>query len=295
MRLSRILHLLDLTPREAWRLLRRRLPVLRAGPAWTADELLQSAKHVRGIRYAEHLLRHEAIARRHVGWKQLDFAGRRVVEIGCGPLAGYGPLAVFCGAASYQSAEPEWSGDLFFSEAVTSRYLKVLHADLTALYGERMSFPEFRTALRERMLIHVAPFDAAPIEGPVDVVLSQSVLEHVFPPEAVIDKLVAIHGPATRHLHLVDFGNHYPTAHAFDGLYDQDPDAYIRDRGKAINLLRVPDILRLFQSRGLPAVGIPIRALDVDPVRVSPWWRRYETDDLRIQLALICVTGSGVS
>src|SRR4051812_43825205 len=207
--MSRFSYLLSLTPRESWRLLRLRLPVLRDGPAWTPEELLSSAKHGRGIRFAELLLRQEAVVRRHMPWEPLDFAERRVVEIGCGPLAGFGPLAIFCGAQAFESAEPEWDPALFASEVVAERYLRNFHADLVALFGPRMDFTGFRRALVERIIVHRSGFEAAPIHGGVDIVLSQSCLEHVFPLDATIDKLAAIQSPQTRFLHLVDFGNHY--------------------------------------------------------------------------------------
>ena len=105
------------------------------------------------------------------------------------------------------------------------------------------TLPRFEQALRERIAIHRCGFEAAPIAGPVDIVLSQSCLEHVFPLEATIEKLAAIQTPQTRFLHLVDFGNHYPTGNPFDGLYEQPPDDYIARRGKAINLQRAPDVL----------------------------------------------------
>ena len=136
----RLSYLLTLTPLETWRIARHRLPGFRGGPAWTPQELLSSAKHGRGIRFAELLLRQEAVVRRHRPWEPLDFAGKRVVEVGCGPLAGYGPLAIFCGAAAFESAEPEWDADLFHSREVTERYLRMFHADLVALYGPRMDF-----------------------------------------------------------------------------------------------------------------------------------------------------------
>ena len=47
---------MTLTPWETWRLVRLRAPGLRRGPSWTAQELLSSAKHVRGIRFAELML-----------------------------------------------------------------------------------------------------------------------------------------------------------------------------------------------------------------------------------------------
>lgn len=287
--MPKLSYLLSLTPLESWRLARRRLPILRNGPAWTAEELLSSAKHARGIRFAELLLRQEAVVRRHMPWEPLDFAGRRVVEVGCGPLAGYGPLAIFCGATSFESAEPEWDQGLFGSDALTDRYFRVFHADLTALYGPRMDFAEFYRALRERMTVHRCGFEAAPIAGPADIVLSQSCLEHVFPLEATVDKLASIQNRQTRFLHLVDFGNHYPTGNPFDGLYEQPPADYIARRGKAINLLRAPDVPALLTRCGIPARSIASRMLKESYAgTVHAWWReRYDEAALFTQLALV--------
>jgi hypothetical protein len=287
--MARLSYLLSLTPRETWRILRNRLPGLRGGPAWTATELMSSPKHARGIRFAELLARQEAIAARHLAWDPLDFEGRRVVEIGCGPLAGFGPLAIFRGAASFESAEPEWDPALLRDPGVVDTYLRVFHADLVALYGPRMDFATFRDALDARLSIYRCGFEAAPIEGVVDIVLSQSVLEHVFPLDDTVAKLAAIQTPQTRFLHLVDFGNHYPTASPFDGLYDQLPEAYIRQRGKAINLLRAPDIAEIFTAHGVAATLIPTRKLlDHASGQIGGWWReRYDDDALFTQLALV--------
>jgi len=291
--MPRLSYLLSLTPRETWRIARRRLPGLRGGPAWTACELMSSPKHSRGIRFAELLDRQEAIAARHMDWTPLEFEGRRVVEIGCGPLAGFGPLAIFRGAARFESAEPEWDPALLRDPAVVDTYLRVFHADLVALYGPRMDFATFREALDERLSIHRCGFEAAPIEGPVDIVLSQSVLEHVFPLDDTLARLAQIQSPQTRFLHLVDLGNHYPTAGPFDGLYEEAPEAYIARRGKAINLLRAPDIAQSFAAHGIAAALIPARVLPGGvPDRVAGWWReRYDDDALSTQLVL--VAGSG--
>jgi len=287
--MNRLPWLLSITPFEAMRVLRRRLPVLRNGPSWLASELIWSSKHGRGIRFAELLLRQEAVVRRHMAWEPLDFEGRRVVEIGCGPLAGFGPLAIFCGAIRFDSADPEWDQHLFESEAIAERYLRIFHADLVALYGPRMDFSQFRRALADRIHIHRYGFEAAPIERPVDIVLSQSCLEHLFPIEGTMDKLAAIQSPQTRFLHLVDFGNHYPTGNPFDGLYDQPAAEYIARRGKAMNLLRAPDIAALFASRIIPAKVIASREIAcADPEQIHPWWRqRYDDDALFTQLALV--------
>jgi len=287
--MPRLSYLLTLTPIESWRLLRRRLPILRHSAAWTATELLSSGKHSRGIRFAELLLRQEAIVRRHMAWEPLDFAGRRVLEVGCGPLGGFGPLAVFCGATSFQSAEPEWDAELFFSDAVRDKYLRIYHADLAALYGPRMDFDTFQQALSARMSIYRVGLERAPIDGPVDIVLSQSCLEHVFPLEATIEKLAAVQSPQTRFLHLVDFGNHYPTGNPFEGLYELPPEDYIARRGRAINLLRISDVAALFTRHGIAARAVPSRvAIESYSGTIQPWWReRYQDNDLFTQLALV--------
>ena len=61
------------------------------------------------------------------------------------------------------------------------RYLRILHADLVALYGSRMTFPEFSEALAERMTIHRMSFDQAPFTAPADIVLSSPAWNMSFP------------------------------------------------------------------------------------------------------------------
>lgn len=287
--ISKLDQLADLSPRETWRLVKGRLPVLRNRAGWTAMDLLGSPKHRNGIRFAELLMRQEAILDRQIGWKPLDFDGARVVEIGCGPLAGYGPLAIFRGAASFESADPEWDADLFDSESIARKYLYVMHADLVALYGERMDFAAFRSALREKITVHRSGFDTAHLKGDADIVLSQSCLEHVFPLEGTIAKLADIQRPKTRFLHLVDFGNHYLTENPFEGLYEQPPDVYISRRGKAINLLRSNDVAALFEKHRIPEHTVPSRIVGEGyPGAIHTWWReRYDDRALFTQLALI--------
>ena len=287
--MAKLEYLLSLTPRESWRILRHRVPGLRGGPSWQPNELIYSSKHGRGIRFAELLLRQEAVVRRAMPWEPLDFDGRRVVEIGCGPLGGFGPLAIFCGAAAFESAEPEWDAVLFESPEVVEKYHFIFYADLVALYGPRMDFAEFRKRLRARFNIQRCGFEKFAAGGKADIVISQSCLEHVFPIEGTMDKLAEIQTPATRFLHLVDFGNHYPTGNPLNGLYEQPRDAYIARRGKAMNLLRAPDIDTLFKSRNIPARVVSSRNVkETYRGSIHPWWReRYDDAALFTQLALV--------
>jgi hypothetical protein len=138
------------------------------------------------------------------------------------------------------------------------------------------------------MRVATCGFEAAPIMAPVDVVLSQSVLEHVFPLSATVAKLAQIQSPKTRFLHLVDFGNHYPTENPFEGLYVAPADAYIKKRGRAINCLRMSDVARLFEVTGVSATIVPTRVIETlkGPVHET-WSARYGDEDLRTQLALV--------
>lgn len=287
--LKKLGHLADLTPRETWRLARSRAPDSFGGTAWKPMDLLGSAKHRHGIRFAEFMLRQEAICVRHMAWEPLAFEGAKVVEIGCGPLGGYGPLAIFRGAASFESAEPEWDAELFASDIVRDRYLRIMHADLVALYGECMDFETFYKALRERMSVHKEGFDTAPIANGGSIFVSQSCLEHVFPLEGTIAKLAKIQARGARHLHLVDFGNHYLSDNPFDGLYTQPPEDYIKQRGKAINLARASDVAALFEKEQIPVRMIPTRVVpETYSGSVHPWWReRYDENTLFTQLALV--------
>jgi hypothetical protein len=292
--MSRLNYLATLTPIETWRILRRRLPHFRNEVAWTGNELLSSSKHNRGIRFAELLLRQEAIARRHMPWEPLDFVDHTVLEIGCGPLAGFGPLAIFCGAKSFASADPEWNPKLFFSEPIKDRYLRMLHEDLSALYGQRMDFVTFLAALKDRLFIEICGFEHSHPPADCDIVLSQSCLEHVFPLEATVAKLAAVQGRHTRFLHLVDFGNHYPTANPFAGLYEQPPSEYIAQRGRAINLLRASDVKAMFQQAGINSCCVPTRNMAATyEGKIHPYWSsRYDVDALFTQLMIIAGPGA---
>ena len=252
-------------------------------------DLIASVKNNKGIRFAELLLRQEAILERSVGWSALEFEGSKVVEVGCGPLAGFGPMAIFRGARSFESAEPVWDMELFRSEDIVHRYLFTLHADLCALYGQRMNFREFCEALGEKITVHATGFELAPISGTADIVLSQSCLEHVFALKETVSRLSELQGPQTRFIHLVDFGYHYITPSPFDGLYEEPPEAYIARRGNAINMLRVSDVEGLFSEASVSAVTVPTRVVgDTYEGTIHPWWReRYDDEALFTQHALV--------
>lgn len=198
----------------------------------------------------------------------MDFTSKDVLEIGAGPLAFYGPLSLFLGARSYTSIDPDSAIQPFADPRLIVAYLKPMYSDLSALYGERMRLPEFLAAARERVMVRpVSALDARDV-GPVDIVLSNSCLEHVFPSQESLAHISSLMRPGARHLHLMDFGNHLPTALPFDDMYDLSREEYWARHRKTIKLARLDDVHQAFLSAGLDPI--------VAPVAVVPPEDRFE-------------------
>jgi hypothetical protein len=292
MTMNRFAALLDMPPRDVLRLVRRRLSP--ASPAWTADELMAaSSKHRRGNRLNDTLLRWSHVTRARFGRDLADFAGRRVLEIGCGPLGGFGPAAVFLGAASVDAVDPEFDAGIFLHPRIADEYLPALHEDLVAVYGRRMDSGTFEQALRSRLTAHRTTLAAVRLTAPPDLVLSLSCLEHVFPLDSVPAALSALGGARLVQIHLVDFSNHYPTRSPFSGLYAAPPEVYFARRGKAINLARKCDVAAAFAAHGM-TLDVLASCRGAMPAGETPdaWWTdRYEADDLQTHTAIFAAAG----
>ena len=248
-----------------------------------------SAKHNGGIRYTECLLNQQSVVQRALPvWKDINFADKRFVEMGCSSFAGYSPPAIFLGASVFESAEPEWDADLFISEPAGKKHLRTFHADLRTLCGERTDLDAVQKRLEGRFSISWCSFIAASITGPADMVMAQSVLEQVFPLEVTFTKLASIQVPAARVLYLVDFDNHYPTLNPFDDLCEVQPASYLERCEDAISGLHVNEVDYLFGEAGLVAATTPLRMIRPHgPVHES-WTQHPPSEDLSTQLALFC-------
>ena len=221
--------------------------------------MARSSKHRQGLRLIDTLLRWSQITSRVCGCDLVALAGRRVLEIGCGPLGGFGPVALFLGARSFDAVDPELDPQIFAHPRVEDAYLGGLYADLVAVYGPRMERSAFIEAVRRDLHAHRAPLAEAKLADGPDVVLSISCLEHVFPLASVATVLEKLGGDRLTQLHLVDFSNHYPTKTPFEGLYSQPPNDYIASRGAAINLARPKDVAGVFRMHNMPFTVAMVR------------------------------------
>ncbi len=259
-----------------------------AGERYSLDYVLESPKEMRSQRMFDFLNRYQIILGRHLEWPEIDFAGARVLEIGPGPLSGWGPLAVFLGAESYVGLEPMFNLEVIRAAPIVEKYFLPHYKDLVAVFGPRMSFDRFVAEMEDRIHIQDQELLKAHLDGPFDLILSNSCLEHVHPLQESLLKIRRAAAPGVRFLHVVDFGNHQATRNPFEGLYRVEPEEYLKKHGRSLNLWRAPDVLDILNQTGFEARMAPyyyFREFFED--KICPYWReRYTEDDLFLKVAL---------
>lgn len=277
--------LLDLSPREFAQRLRWRFQQ----PATVQLERILASSKLRPQRLWDMLSRYEAILRRQTSWPDLIFQNQRVLELGSGPLLGWAPLALFCGAESYDCIDPNPFLLTFELPDLREKFLRPLHKDLSALFGPLMSFKELLERLNGDVRLIARPLAEATSSHQYDIVLSNSCLEHIIPLEPSIRRLAKFCSPETRHLHLVDFGSHTLAKNPFHGLYDVSRQTASTKFVKQLNLLRLPDMTTIFEDSGIPIQATPYYswAEQFDRHVHTDWSARYSAEDLFTKTAIL--------
>ncbi|MBF0124980.1 MAG: methyltransferase domain-containing protein [Magnetococcales bacterium] len=276
-------------PRQVFGALRRRLSRHNTRVIYDLEEIFSAPKHTRSQRPYDFLHRYQAIIHRHhPEWIEIDFAGKRVLESGCGPMLGWGPLAVYLGCDHFTGVEPMFNSAVFDHPQWSGRYLLNFYRDAAALFGYRMDFDRFLQQVRERVTVLPTTHLSASWSEPFDIWLSNSVLEHVEPLAETLLQLGTLAAPGCRFLHAVDFGNHRATKHPFDDLYTMPPATYRQRFGTQINLYRCNDVQRFLQDAGFQTQLTPYYdAREFFTASISPWWRqRYDEAALFLKVGL---------
>jgi SAM-dependent methyltransferase len=284
--LGKLKTLYDLPPRASVRLIRNK--ILGRGRNVGPGDILANAGLMRPQKPHDFLSRYEAILARAVDWEPLDFQDKRVLEIGCGPLFGFVPLAVFLGARSGMCLEPSMNPDVLDHPGIVSTYFRGLHADLCAIHGPRMDFGEFMDALKTRMRLERAPLQEADLGDGVDVVLSNSCLEHIRPLEESLAVLGRAAAPGCRFLHSVNFSDHRDKAEPFKNIYTRMPEQFFSVFGLSLNLYRPSEVRRALESAGFETRMTPyVVREDLVPERIHPHWRDgFDRRELAVRVAL---------
>ncbi|PPR62379.1 MAG: hypothetical protein CFH10_00841 [Alphaproteobacteria bacterium MarineAlpha4_Bin2] len=254
-------------------------------------EIVNSPKDLQPDRLIRFFLAQETLLRDRVGRSELEFEGRKVIEVGPGPLAGWGPMAIFRGAERVFGIEPDWVDGVLTDPAVETAYLRPHHAALSDVFGKLMSFEEFSARLTERLTVQAVGLKAAKPGFLADVVVSNSCLEHIDGLDIALDALADLTAPGARFMHLVNFGNHRNRISPFVTIYEMPPEKYRRLYGAHINLHRPSDIGRFFEEAG---IEVEMTIMDRQRVMLTklelhPYWvGRYQSDELAIRTALFC-------
>jgi hypothetical protein len=213
---------------------------------------------------------------------EFSFQDQSVLELGCGPLLGFGPIALFNGAKEFHYHEPGLLRDVVESKQIKMRYFVPMHEELVANYGDRMSFD----CWYERVVRDTVPvnFNKA---GSVSLVLSTSVLEHIKKSELkqLLQQLWQLSAPGSWFLHGVDFG-----PHGFSGglqrLYETI-DRRTPNPG-LINLLRLSEIEKELGLANCEIVKSAVYKLDkIDRRNLHESWNSYSSSDLNTRVAFI--------
>lgn len=282
-----ISRLWELPPRVVVRKLIRRL-ISKTGVDY--DELLRSAKYMRPQRPYDFLSRSEAILARTHQWPPLEFEDRDVVEIGCGPVLGFGPLAVFRGCRSFAAVDPGLDVSVVHHSKIQEKFFLGVHKDLCGIFGPRLGFREFLERLQTRVKPVQSSIVDAGLAGPqFDIVLSHSTLEHIEPLTASVERLHSWCRPDVRFMHLVDFGNHRSTRNPFSGMYSVEPDEYRRHHGRSINLARPPEMMCVLREAGFDADIAPYYSYpEFYDEPITPRWRKqFSDEELFLKVAII--------
>lgn len=257
--------------------------------------ILGDSIHMDTRRVMDRFLRYERVLGVRSNWTPLDFDGKRVLEIGCGPLLGLGPNAVYPGATEYVCVEPRYQAEVLKTDAVWTRFFLPLYQQLDAVFDRGTGFAEFVDNVRSGIRVDTIGIEHfARMDNPVDVIFSSSVLQHIDDLDQARALVRQVSHASTRQLHVVDFSDHFsPPDDPFREIYRQDPEEYF-EYDSLLNLKRPSEIATLFREAGIPVEVIPyITGQTAINGTMAPYWSRFDASDLSVQIAFFVNQGFG--
>ena len=254
---------------------------------YNLQRILGHAVHMDPRRVLDRFLRYERLLQMKSKWTPLDFDGKQILEIGCGPMLGIAPIAVYLGATRCVCIDPRFQAEVLESDEVWNRFFLQLYQQLDALFDRGIGYDEFADRVRSRIQINAVKIEEHTETGdPVDVVYSNSVLQHIGDLDGAMAMIRQVSDASTRQLHVVNFSDHFsPPDDPFREMYRLDPDEYF-EHDSLLNLKRPSEIAELFNDAGIPVSIVPyISNQSAVPGVMAPYWSRFDESDLAIQIA----------
>jgi hypothetical protein len=251
--------------------------------------VLGSSYHMDARKPVDRFLRYERVLHAQTRWVPLQFEQQDVVEIGSGPLFGWGPLAVSLGARSYACVEPRFRQEVLDSKDVQVRFFLPFHQQLEAIYNAHVSFEEFLHRIRSRIAVYSSPIENCRLpQQSADLVISRDVLQHVADMESAVRQIGGASRAGARQFHVVNFTDLVsPPDDPFRELYRLTPAEYF-ERDSLLNLKRPSDMLALFRSVGFHLALVPYYVdRDIASRNIAEYWKRYDLRDLAVQIGFL--------
>jgi hypothetical protein len=246
-----------------------------------------NSKHGQWARLVYYLDAFRALSAR--AGRRFEMGGKRVLEIGSGPVLGFGPLALVEGARSFAFVDPGYQ-EVRDLPGFEEDYLYPLHSMHGAVHGPtpREAFPALCARVRQ-IQANTKPIESLTLEAEsFDLVVSKSCLEHIADLTAALEVIRLASAPGSLHLHYVDFTMHYDVDRVgspFGTTYQRarrDNPEYFGNVRSLLNLLRPSDVRAAFGSAWselhfFPLLDlrgrVPLSGLHAD-------WQGYSDEDL---------------
>ena len=197
------------------------------------------------------LSRYEKILCNSVGWQEINFENNHVMELGCGPHLGFGPLAIYLGARNFLAVDPTVNKNVFESKQLIDNYFRMVFKDLNGIFKRKISFAEFMTQLKSKTIFFSNTKSILDnFNSKIDIQLSNSCLEHIEDLNNVLFDLKKLISPNGRYIHAVDFGSHMKSSNPFTDIYSSTPKNFQTKYGNKINLIHPSKMIKMFSESG---------------------------------------------
>ncbi len=212
---------------------------------------------------------------------KFSFRNKTILELGCGPVLGYAPLAIYNGAKEYYYHEPSLVRSVVESNEVKEKYYRPLYNELRSNYGEKMSFDIFY----EKIITLCIPTNFERQDS-IDLIISNSVLEHI--PRSLINDILSslffVLKVDGYFFHSVDFSSHGIGGKGFGSMYSSNRKKEWED----LNLFRMSEMVNLIEGNGFNIIQSTVyRTANIENESLHESWKGYLNDDLIAKTVLL--------